>query len=175
MEIVQKTANDSERLRAILSEGFPPDLVNFLFSSRLEKDGYETLPTPTSAESYHVLASEKWNSGKRELIGYSDGTVTLKLQERDQDVDVCIVLTRDGRVQFDGILPFSFLIGTLWFARRKKDLLSDQNLITPNSIIESLDILKFLFPQRAMETKGVRCSFESDSQGKFLIKGVYLT
>ena len=173
MEIVQQTANDAERLRSTLFEGFPPELVNFLFSSRLEKDGYETLPTLTSSEAYQVLANEKWNSGKRELVGYSDGTVTLKLQERDTHVDVCIVLARDGRVQLDGILPFFFLIDTL--RARQKGLLSDQNLITPYSIIESLNILKFVNPQKAVETKGVRCSLESDSQGKLLIKGVYLT
>jgi len=173
METVPKTANDSERLRAILSGRFSPDLVNFLFSPRLEEQGHETAPTPTPAEAYRVLINERWNSGKRQLVGYVDGTVTLNLQEKSQDVDVHIVLARDGRVHLDGTLPFSYLIETLQLAKQN-DLLSDQNLITPDSIIQMIDVLKFLNPQKAMETEGVRCSFESDPQGKLLIKGVYL-
>lgn len=173
MERSRNVSADVERLKDVLKRNLPSEFVEYLIYPKTQRGGYKASPSPTGTEQYQVLADEKWDEGRREVISYDDGTITLKIQEKNPDVNIQIVLTRDQNLILTGLLPFSDVIGVLWRTRENNNF-SLRNLTTPDDIIRGIDFLKFLSPERYLQTKGIECSFEFNPEGKLLVKEAYL-
>ena len=179
METITASSQDKnvspevERFKDHLTRSLPKEFVEYVLYPKSHRSGYHTSQSIVS-EQFSFLVKEHWEEGAREVVSYEDGSVTLRIRETNPNINVTIVLTREEQLLISGLLPIPDTMLILHHAR-ESGRYSARNLVSPDSVFKEIDVFKYLFPEKAIAIKGVECSFEVDSEGKFLIKGLYLT
>lgn len=173
METIQGVSPVAERFKDYLTRSLPQDFVNYVLCEKSHRPGYRS-SQPIVTEQFSFLVNESWDEGGREVVSYEDGSVALKIRETNPDININIVLTREQKLMLSGILPITDVVEILEHARNRKSY-SSKNLINPDSVLTEIRVMKFIYPEKASQVNGIECSFEVSPEGKFLVKGLYLT